>query len=152
MKRNLLLGLSATVIIFLSSCRGYVTSPDYVDLQGRWRLQSIERQGSFGWENVYSDYQQGTFYFSGGGSVSYNDVYGNMNGTWFLRNIGGGHYDANGNYLQYPRFTLSMDLYSNNSSDRINWDFDDCEFNGYYQFTASYQTAFYTYQYQFVRQ
>ncbi len=143
MKRNLLLGLFATVTILLTSCRGYVVTPDNFDLQGRWRLQSIERQGSFGWENVYSDYQEGTFYFSGGGSVSYNDIYGNMNGNWYMSSIHNG---------QYPRFTLSMDLYSNNSSDRINWDFDDCEFNGYYQFTGSYETAFYTYRYQFVRQ
>jgi hypothetical protein len=146
MNRNLLLGLFATVTILLTSCRGYVSNPDNFDLQGRWRLQSIERQGSFGWENVYSDYQQGSFYFSRGGAISYNDIYGSMNGNWYLR---GTHTGNNG---QYPRFSLSMDLYSNNSSDRINWDFDDCESNGYYRFTASYATPSYIYRYYFVRE
>jgi hypothetical protein len=143
MNKHLLLGLFATVTIFLTSCRGYVDQPDFIDIQGRWRLQNIERAGSFGWETVYSDYQQGSFYFSGGGGISYNDIYGNMNGSWYMQQLSHGN---------FPRFTLSMDLYSNNSADRINWDFDDCEFDGYNRFTASYQTAFYTYQYHFVRQ
>jgi hypothetical protein len=139
MNRNLLLGLFATVTIFLTSCRGYVTTPDYTDLQGKWRLQSIERQGSFGWEKVYSDYQQGSFYFYGGGNISYSDAYGNMNGSWYRQIIGN------------SRFDLSMDLNSNNSGDRINWNFQDCQFSGYYQFNAYYDTQFYTYRYSFVR-
>jgi hypothetical protein len=145
MNRNLLLGLFATVTILLTSCRGYVTTPNYADLQGRWRLQSIERQGNFGWENVYSDYQQGTFYFYGGGNITYSDAYGNMNGSWYRQTI------SNGGSESYNRFDLSMDLYSTNSSDRINWDFQDCQFSGYYQFTGYYDTPYYSYRYRFVR-
>jgi hypothetical protein len=143
MNRNLLFSLVAAVTIVFSSCRPNVDVPNnYVELAGRWRLQSIERRGAFGWETLYSDYQQGYFYFYSNGTIDYRDSYGIMRGRWYQQ----------GGFTVNSHFSLDLDLQSSNSSDHINWRFDDCFFSNNYQFTARYQTASYDYEYGFIRQ
>jgi len=154
MKRNLLLVLSAGLLITLaSSCRKYVEAPYVQPLTGRWYLQSAERYDSYKWQTLSTGYESGTFIFKANGDVAYTDALGSLYGNWSMYPETDGYYDGYGHYQQGYHAVFSLLLYEpGNNNPAANWVFDDNDYNGGSSFKAVYTSGNYTYEYNFVRE
>jgi len=154
MKRNLLLVLSAGLIMLLaSSCRKYVDAPYVPALTGRWYLQSAERYDAYKWQTFSTGYESGTFVFKSNGDLSYSDALGALHGSWNMYPVTDGYYDGNGHYREGYHNVFSIQLYeAGNGNPAADWVFDDNDYNGGTSFKAVYTTGSYTYAYNFVRE
>jgi len=110
MKSNFYLLLLAP-ILFLSSCTKWLPNSQH-DIVGNWKIQSVERQTSYGSELVYTGYENGVFYFSTNGNAQYSDSYGQMNGTWRMVS-----HSVDGTN------SLELRLYDYHGTDVIEWEF-----------------------------
>jgi hypothetical protein len=110
MKSNFYLLLLAPVL-FLSSCTKWLPNSQH-DIVGNWKIQSVERQTSYGSELVYTGYENGVFYFNTNGNAQYSDSYGQMNGTWRMVSRSGDGTNS-----------LELRLYDYHGTDVIEWEF-----------------------------
>lgn len=150
MKKALHLSLLAIIIIAAASCTKYVESPRS-RMEGSWTLQLVERSGKYGTERIYTGFENGVFDFMPGGSASYSDGLGTLNGRWEMRNVREGYYDGGGHYQERTIQVLYVNV-SNYSGSRVfSVEFDELQFSGNNYFTGGYQTDNYDYWYDFAR-
>ena len=154
MKRNLLLVLSAgLLILFASSCRKYVDTPYTPPLTGSWYLQHAARYDGYKWQTINTGYESGTFNFRANGDVSYADAIGALRGSWSMYPVTDGYYDGYGHYTEGYHDVFSLVLYeTGNNNAAASWIFDDNNYNGGGSFKAVYTSGNYTYEYNFVRE
>ncbi len=154
MKRNLLLFLSAGLIIMLaSSCTKYVDTPYVAPLTGKWYLQGVERYDGYKWQGISTGYENGTFVFYANGNVSYSDALGSLRGSWSMYPVTDGYYDGYGHYREGYHNVFSLLMYeSGNNNPAADWVFDDNDYNGGGSFKAVFTSGSYTYEYTFVRE
>ena len=127
MKSKLYLFLLASTAL-LASCEKWIPDTNYV--VGSWQLQYAERVRSYGNEQIYTGYENGSFYLRNNGSAEYSDHLGRMTGTWRMVQHNDGYYDEYGNWQSGPRNSLELRLYDNYRRDVIEWEFYAIEFSG----------------------
>jgi hypothetical protein len=137
MKPKLYLLLLAPILL-LSACTKWFPSPQE-NIIGSWKLQSVERQTSYGSEHIYTGYEGGVFYFNNNGNAQYSDSYGQMNGTWRLISRPGDGTNA-----------LQLRVYDYYKGDAIEWEFYSINTSGTRM--IGYMNKYgYEYRYEFRR-
>jgi len=97
--------------VMLASCTKWLPNGQQ-NIVGSWKLESVQRQTSYGTEPIYTGYENGSFYFDNNGNAQYSDNYGQMNGTWRM--------------VSHPSDgtnSLELRIYDYHNSDAIEWEF-----------------------------
>ena len=141
MKHFLPLTLIATAVLGLSSCVKTVEAPPPVvdPLVGSWYLDNASELHGNTWYSFDAGIY-GVLSFYGNGNAQYDDGNTLMQGNWYTNYISDGYYDEYGNYYTnlHQNFQASMSSGHDNS---LNLYFDDINFAGSNQFTATYYTG-----------
>ena len=138
-------------VLFLASCKKWVAGNDYNYITGNWELVAIDRYSNYGTEPVYSEFENGAFYFSNNYQAEYSDNYGRLYGSWNLMQRSDGYYDPYGNWHNGPVNTMQLRLYDNNYDRRvIEWEFYAVEISN--SRIIGYMNRYgYDYRYEFRR-
>lgn len=117
-------------VLFLASCKKWVPENNSGYIAGNWELVAVDRYNSYGTEPVYSEYQNGSFYFSNNYQAEFSDNIGRMNGNWNLIQRSEGYYDPYGRWNNGPVNTLQLRLYDNYERRVIEWEFYAVDITG----------------------
>src|SRR5829696_4214446 len=136
--------------LILASCQKWVPDSNSNRIVGNWQIVSVERQGSFGSEPVYTGYENGVFYFNNNGNAQYSDNIGQMNGSWQLMQRQDGYYDYYGNWRNGPSTSLELRVYDYYNDYAIEWEFYAIEFTSSGNRLVGYMNRYgYDYRYEF---
>jgi hypothetical protein len=143
--------LALTLSLFvISSCKKWLPENRMV---GTWRLVEVEKKRLFSNDNIATGYESGLFVFNDNGTATYTDAAGGMTGTWSMRRLSDGFYDADNNWHSEGKTILILHLFNFTSNRVIDWYFDRIDF----RWSGSKLFAFvdgssYTYRYDFRKQ
>ena len=148
MIRNLL--LFSLSMVLLTGCTKFL-QPAEDRLVGSWTLAYAEKQRLFNTTTIYTGYENGVFYFYDNGEAIFDDGQIQMRGSWQLRLVNGGYYDANGNWQNGTHQVFVLHLVNFQYNQVLHWEFDNSYFTSNRRFVARYQSYSYDYKYVFNR-
>jgi len=114
-------------VIATSSCSKIILTEES-PIAGTWILSNAAHKDAYGWYNVTTGVENGTFYFYSNGTARYTEGHITMNGTWSVRNASGGYYDEYGSYYSDAHQSLQVNLSDYYGDNTINMYFDNVRF------------------------
>ena len=150
MKSKLYLIPLFLLLFFVSACKKWLPENRIV---GTWRLVDAEKKRLFSTDGFTTGYEDGLFVFNENGTASYSDPSMQLDGTWSMRNVGGGYYDSDNNWHDNARTVFLINLYNFPANQVLNLSFDRVDFrNGGRKMFAFIDGRSYTYRYDFRKQ